>query len=128
MGLKLDIVTPERQLVSAEVEQVQIPGMEGDLTVLENHSALVTTLRPGFVTVTGGPGGVYFVSGGFAEISPAGASILAERAVPRADATREMLESMLAEAKDAAGKAPEDGKIQAQLRINDLGEAIRQIG
>ena len=126
--MKLDIVTPERQLVSTDVESVQIPGMEGDMTVMENHAPLVTTLRPGIVSVTGGDGGEYFVTGGFAEISAAGTSILAERAVPRADVNRDMLEALLKDATEAAETASDDLKTAAALRVNDVSELIKQIG
>ncbi|MEM9643084.1 MAG: F0F1 ATP synthase subunit epsilon, partial [Pseudomonadota bacterium] len=43
--MRVDIVTPERQLASTEAASVQIPGMDGDMTVMDNHAAVVTTLR-----------------------------------------------------------------------------------
>eukprot|EP00581_Thalassiosira_minuscula_P022865 CAMPEP_0184427936 /NCGR_PEP_ID=MMETSP0738-20130409/195668_1 /TAXON_ID=385413 /ORGANISM="Thalassiosira miniscula, Strain CCMP1093" /LENGTH=70 /DNA_ID=CAMNT_0026791673 /DNA_START=115 /DNA_END=324 /DNA_ORIENTATION=- len=63
-----DLVSPERRLVSVDATEVRIPGADGDLTAMAQHSPLITTLRPGIVTVTG-PNGTadYVVTGGFAE-------------------------------------------------------------
>lgn len=127
--MRLDIVTPERQLVSADVTSVRIPGMEGDMTIMENHAPMVSTLRPGIVIVEGGgEDGEYIVTGGFIEVSEKGASLLAERAVPRAEADAEMLEGVLAEAKEAAEIAPEVGKAAARMRVNDVTELQKRIG
>ncbi len=125
--MRIDIVTPERQLASTEAANVQIPASEGDMTVMDNHAPMVTTLRPGVVTIDGGD--AYVVTGGFAEISPAGASILAERAVPRAEATREMLTVVLHDAKAAMDIATGDiESAAARLRVNDVEELIKHIG
>ncbi|NNU79516.1 ATP synthase F1 subunit epsilon [Halovulum dunhuangense] len=127
--MRLDIVTPERQLISAEVSSVRIPGVDGDMTVMGAHAPTVTTLRPGIVSVSGGDAaGEFVVTGGFAEISSDGASILAERAVPKSEATREMLESMLADAKAAADIAEESAKAAARMRVNDVTELMKVIG
>ncbi|WP_157966272.1 ATP synthase F1 subunit epsilon [Oceanibium sediminis] len=128
--MRLDIVTPERQLFSAEVTSVRLPGMEGDMTVMENHAATVTTLRPGIVTVVGGDSaGEFVVTGGFAEISTDGASILAERAMPRADANADILQGVLAEAK-AAVEIAESGEASAaaRMRVNDVTELMKLVG
>ena len=124
--MRIDIVTPERQLASTEAPSVQIPATEGDMTVMDNHAPVVTTLRPGIVTVSGGE--AYLVTGGFAEISAAGASILAERAMPRADATREMLTGVLDDAKAAVEIAAGDVEAAAaRQRVNDVEELIKLI-
>ena len=124
--MRIDIVTPERQLASTEAASVQIPATEGDMTVMDNHAPVVTTLRPGVVTVAGGD--AYVVTGGFAEISQTGASILAERAVPRTEATREMLTTVLDDAKAAVEIASGDVEAAAaRQRVNDVEELIKQI-
>lgn len=122
--MRVDIVTPERQLVSTEADRVQLPGTDGDMTVMENHAPTVTTLRPGVVTIGGSDD--YVVTGGFAEISDGGTSILAEQAVPRAEVTREMLEDILREAQSAVDVS--EDKIGARQRINDLSELMKQVG
>jgi len=127
--MRLDIVTPERQLLSAEVDSVRLPGMAGDMTVLGAHAPTVTTLRPGIVSVVGGEAaGDFVVTGGFAEISDTGTSILAEQAVPKADATRDMLDAILADAERAADIAADEQKEAARLRINDVNELIKHLG
>ena len=107
-NMKFDLVSPERSLVSGEASAVQIPGADGDLTVMQGHSPLITTLRPGVLTVEG-PDGTrqYAVSGGFAEISAEGVSVLAERAPPRDEMTQEVSEGWVTEAHEAHKKARE---------------------
>jgi F-type H+-transporting ATPase subunit epsilon len=85
-ALHFEFVSPERVLFSGDVDQVDLPGAEGDMGILAGHAPLVTALRPGIVTIwIGGRGEPVVVIGGFAEVSPAGLTILADRAVPRAD-------------------------------------------
>ena len=70
-----ELVSPEKIAFSGEVDQVDVPGVEGDFGVLAGHAPLLTTLKPGLLDI-GFPGGGehqrYFVRGGFAEVSPAG--------------------------------------------------------
>jgi F-type H+-transporting ATPase subunit epsilon len=83
-ALHLEFVSPERVLFSGDVEQVDLPGIEGDLGILADHAPLVTPLRPGIVTIhRGGAREPIVVIGGFAEVSPAGLTILADQATPR---------------------------------------------
>ncbi len=80
--LHFNLVSPERELMSTEVDQVDIPGAEGMLGVLPKHSPVMTILAPGVVRVKDGSEETrIFVRGGFAEISPAGLTVLAEEAV-----------------------------------------------
>jgi len=74
-----ELVSPEKLLFAGEVEQVDVPGAEGDFGVLAAHAPMVTTLRPGILTVHT-PGGEQkiVVLGGFAEVSPEGLTILAD--------------------------------------------------
>ena len=84
--LHLDFVSPESVLFSGDVDQVDLPGTEGDLGILAGHAPLVTTLRPGIVTIyRGGAREPVVVTGGFAEVGPAGLTVLADRAVARED-------------------------------------------
>ena len=106
--VQFDLVSPERSLASFVVEQVQIPGADGDMTAMAGHAPTITTLRPGVLSVSGPEGNVdYVVTGGFAEISAAGISVLAERAIPRADVTQEDIDGMVKAAADALAKAKE---------------------
>ena len=80
---KFELVSPERILASEEVYMVVVPGGDGDFGVLADHSPLVSTIRPGVVTVTMPTGEVkkIFVSGGFADVDGKICSVLAEEAV-----------------------------------------------
>lgn len=98
--MQFDLVSPERRLASAQVVSVQIPGTDGELTAMPGHSATITTLRPGMLTVDGPDGqSQYVVTGGFAEINANGVSILAERAVAREDMTQETMDEIMEEAR-----------------------------
>jgi len=80
---RFDLVSPEKLLFSGEVNQVDVPGSEGDFGVLAGHAPLVTTLRPGILVIyhEGGAQRIV-VEGGFAEVGPAGLTVLADMAVP----------------------------------------------
>jgi F-type H+-transporting ATPase subunit epsilon len=128
--LQFDLVSPERQLMSVGVREVEVPGAVGDMTVLPDHAPIVTTLRPGILRVHEGSGvAEFYVSGGFAELSDNKLSVLAEVAVPRAELTREILDAALSEAK-ALLEAAEDheSRAAAALRVNDAGTLIEHLG
>jgi F-type H+-transporting ATPase subunit epsilon len=87
-----DLVSPEKLLFAGDVGQVDLPGSEGDLGVLAGHAPLVTALRPGIITVFREAGDLRIVvNGGFAEVSPAGLTVLAEMAVPVEEFDRAVL-------------------------------------
>ena len=78
-----DLVSPEKLLFSGEVEQVDVPGSEGEFGVLAGHAPLVTTLRPGILVIHGERDAQrVVVDAGFAEVGPAGLTVLADMAVP----------------------------------------------
>jgi F-type H+-transporting ATPase subunit epsilon len=78
-----DLVAPEKLLFSGEVTQVDVPGTEGDFGVLAGHAPIVTTVRPGILVIHGEGGALQVVvNGGFAEVGPAGLTVLADLAVP----------------------------------------------
>ena len=116
--LQFDLVSPERKLASVQATEVQIPGADGDMTAMEGHAPTITTLRPGILKVLSAEGAKAFVvTGGFAEISAAGVSVLAERAVPVDEVTPALMDQLIADAseatavasdKDAADKAMAD--------------------
>ncbi|MEE4350480.1 MAG: ATP synthase F1 subunit epsilon, partial [Pacificimonas sp.] len=107
----------------------QIPGAMGDFTALPGHAPFFSTLRPGMVSIKADGGAQeFFVTGGFAEVSPEVVSLLAEEAVARADLTRDFLTAKLSEAEAALEAAPEDGKAIAGLRVNDYRFALQSLG
>ena len=71
--LHFEFVSPERVLFSGEVDQVDLPGVEGDMGILPGHAPLVTALRPGIITIfSGGTREPVVVIGGFAEVESGG--------------------------------------------------------
>jgi F-type H+-transporting ATPase subunit epsilon len=98
MALHFELVSPEKLVFSGEVNQVDVPGAEGDFGVLEHHAPMVSTLRPGILTVhtAGGPQQLV-VLGGFAEVSASGLTVLAEVAESVADMDRAVLTTRIGE-------------------------------
>lgn len=130
-----DLVSPERRLASLEATEVQIPGAEGDMTAMAAHAPTITTLRPGLLKVTH-PGGTdeYVVLGGFAEISADAVTVLAERALPRDEVTKEVFDGLVAEYEAAHQKAkdtfqnqpgPVDDAAKLLADMVALGDHIR---
>jgi F-type H+-transporting ATPase subunit epsilon len=79
--LNFSLVAPEREVFAGLVDQVDAPGVEGDFGVLADHAPFMTALREGAVTViNGGTRRAFTVKGGFADVTPAGLTILAEEA------------------------------------------------
>ena len=122
-AFKFELVSPERLLVSGEVEQVLVPGAEGDMTVLAHHAPLLTTLRPGLLDI-GFPGGEqrrYFIRGGFAEVGPTGLTVLAETAVDLAELDAGQLAQAVKDAEEDVADATEDmARDRAQTKLDQL--------
>ena len=121
--LKFELVSPERLLMSEEVKQVTVPGSEGEFTVLVQHAPVLSTLRPGVVTVVqdGGSEDKIFVRGGFAEVNPEGLTLLAEEAIHMADLDRDMLAQKVKDAEEDVADATDDGKrAKAQETLDHL--------
>ena len=100
MPVALEVVSPEKLLLSRDVEMVVIPASEGDMGVLPNHAPMIVLLRGGTIAITEG-GRVtdrLFVSGGFAEITPERCTVLADEAVPVGELSRAEGERRLSEA------------------------------
>lgn len=120
-NLQFDLVSPERRLASVPATEVQIPGAEGDMTAMEGHSPTITTLRPGILRAVTAEGvKSYVVTGGFADISPSGVTVLAERAIPTEEASSTILDEILAEARSLADAALPEDKAQAEKNVSDV--------
>jgi F-type H+-transporting ATPase subunit epsilon len=122
-AFKFELVSPERLLVSGNVEQVLVPGGEGDMTVLAHHAPVLTTLRPGVLDI-GMPGGEhrrYFIRGGFAEIGPAGLTVLAETAIDLVELDAGQLAQAVQDAEEDVTDAAEGAlRDRAQTRLDHL--------
>jgi F-type H+-transporting ATPase subunit epsilon len=117
--VQFDLVSPERRLASFPATEVQIPGADGDMTAMEGHAATITSLRPGVLRVVASDGmKAFIVTGGFAEISATGVSVLAEQAVPLSELTPATLDALVADACEAAAVNPD--KDAADRAVADL--------
>jgi F-type H+-transporting ATPase subunit epsilon len=105
-----ELVSPERLLVSEAVESVVIPGTEGEMTVLAQHAPVMTTVKPGVVTVKPVSGGEqrYVVFGGFADILPSGCTLLAVSATAVEDIDRADLARRIQDAREDVADATDD--------------------
>jgi len=122
-SFKFELVSPERLLVSQQVQAVVIPGAEGEMTVMAHHAPLMSTLRAGLVVVTGADGKVdrYVVFGGFADILPEGCTLLAESAVHVDDVDREDLARRIQHAReDLADATDDEGRTKAEMLLHQL--------
>lgn len=109
-AFKFELVSPERLLVSQSVEWVVIPGAEGEMTVMANHAPVMTTVKPGVVTVKAASGDEerYVVFGGFADILPSGCTLLAESGVAVKDIDRSDVARRIQEAREDVADAKDD--------------------
>ena len=116
-ALHLEFVSPESVLFSGDVDQVDLPGTEGDLGILAGHAPLVTTLRPGLVTIIRGTTREpVVVIGGFAEVSPSGLTILADKAVARANFDLELLAGEIKDTEEDVADAKDDAQRDKLVR------------
>ena len=118
-----ELVSPERQLLSANIAEAIIPGQEGDLAALPDHALLITQLRPGILTIPSlnGREAQYYLRGGFADVGPTETVVLAEYAVPLEELTAVMLTDETAQAQQAFNEASGDeNRFAAQDRLERL--------
>ncbi|HEY7458996.1 MAG TPA: F0F1 ATP synthase subunit epsilon [Xanthobacteraceae bacterium] len=129
-GFPFELVSPAQLVFSGEVEQVDVPGAEGDFGVLAGHAPFVSTLRPGVLTIRGGGNARrYFVREGFSEVNAKGLTVLAETAVPVEEIDREALAAAIKEAEQAVSEAKDDeGRWKAIEVADRLKVAAAQIG
>jgi F-type H+-transporting ATPase subunit epsilon len=124
-----ELVSPTRVVFSGEVDQVDVPGAEGDFGVLANHAPVIAALRPGILTIReGGNTKRLYVRDGFAEVNPASLTVIAEFAVPveELDASELQNEITAAEARLNAAK---DGSARdrATERVGQLKQLVAQL-
>jgi len=126
MPVALEIVSPEKLLLSKPVDMVVIPAAEGDLGVLPEHAPMIVMLRGGTIAIHQG-GQVtdrLYVAGGFAEITPERCTVLANEAIPVADVSRQEGERRLAEA-EAEYNAADKTDIEALDAAMDRMQSAR---
>ena len=128
-SLNFDLVSPERSLASFEATSVQIPGSEGDMTAMAHHEPVLTTLRPGILSVSAASGvSEYVVTGGFAEVTAQGVTVIAERAMAKADVTQEDMDGIVSGAAEAVERASEDAQEAARKMESDVAALASALG
>ena len=128
--LSFDLVSPERLLLSDDVDMVVVPSKEGDMGIMSGHAPIMTVLRPGVIDVEEGGQSKerYFVRGGFAEVTAEGLTLLAEHAVPLTDLSAEHLDGEIKNAEEDVEDAQTDEKRQmAQERLDHLRELRKSL-
>ena len=117
-----ELVSPEKLLFSGEVEQVLVPGAEGDMTVMAKHAPIITTLRPGLLELDfpGGKRQRFFARGGFAEVIPAGLTVLAETAIDLDEMDPAHLTQAISDAEEDVADLSGDAKDRAELTLEHL--------
>jgi F-type H+-transporting ATPase subunit epsilon len=121
--IAFDLVSPERLLLSDAADMVTVPGMEGYMGVMAGHAPIISTLRPGTITVQGATEGDirYFVRGGFTEITTQKITILAEEAIPLAEVNVATLDQRIRDAEEDVTAAKSDAeKARAIEALDDL--------
>jgi F-type H+-transporting ATPase subunit epsilon len=128
-SVHFELVSPEKLVYSGEVEQVDVPGAEGDFGVLAGHAPFLTTLRPGILTVHGSGGAQQIVVlGGFAEVSAEGLTVLADVAEAVAGIDRGMIAARISEMESRIEKMePGDELDKLITRLDHFKEIDRHL-
>jgi F-type H+-transporting ATPase subunit epsilon len=121
-----DLVSPEKLAFSGEVDQVDIPGLEGDFGVLAGHAPVIAAMRPGILTIfAGGKKEKIIVVGGLAEVSDRGLTVLTDVATSLEDLDRGQLADSIAEM-EAKLSEKEGSELDREIARLDNFKSIQQ--
>jgi F-type H+-transporting ATPase subunit epsilon len=117
-----ELVSPERLVFTGDVTQVDVPGEEGDFGVLAGHAPYIATLKPGILTIyRDGAAQRIVVRGGFAEVGPAGLTVLAEQATFAAEFDAATIAQAIQDAEEDVTDAADDAaRDKARERLEQL--------
>jgi F-type H+-transporting ATPase subunit epsilon len=117
-----ELVSPERLIFTGDVDQVDVPGEEGEFGVFAGHAPYVATLKPGVLTIYGrGEPQRIVVYGGLAEMGSAGLTVLAEQAVPVAELDADAVAQSIKNAEEDLADAENDlARDKARSRLDQL--------
>lgn len=122
-----ELVSPDRISFSGEVDQVDVPGAEGDFGVLAGHAPLIALLRPGMMTVyAGGVQTKLVVLGGFAEVGPGGLTVLADVASSLEDLDRASLQKQITEIEQGIKEMAQGSELDKEIAKLDHFKALDQ--
>lgn len=125
-GLHFELVSPARLLFSGSVASVTIPGTEGEMGIYPGHAPILSTLKPGVVTVyrDGGSTDRIFVKGGMVEVNPQGLTLLAEVAIPMSELDAAALAKQIRNAEDDLADAKPG---EAQRKAAEILEHLKAL-
>ncbi len=128
---KLEFVTPEKSLLSSEVEQVIIPGSEGEFTILADHSPMISSLKPGLIRIyedSSSDALTYFVTDGFIDMASNNLTILAQSVIEKSEITSEKLDEIIESfQKEVDSTENLDRKNRYNLKIDNVRSVQDQI-
>ncbi len=122
-----DLVSPAKLVFAGEVEQVDVPGIEGDFGVLAGHSPYVTVVKPGILVIhAGGEPQRFVVLGGFAEVTPEGLTVLADVATTEAEVDRAFIHARIEELEDNIAKMEQGSLLDREIQKLDHFKEVDQ--
>jgi F-type H+-transporting ATPase subunit epsilon len=128
-SFQFDLVSPEKLLMSDPVEQVTVPGADGQFTVLKGHAPFLSTLKPGVLDIIASDGSSQriYVRGGFADVNASGLTVLAEQAMPMEEVNAELIAQQISDAEEDLADAGDDAakRAVAQKQLDDLKDIQR---
>lgn len=124
-----ELASPEQLVFAGEVEHVVVPGAEGEFGVLAQHAPLIAMLRPGILKILGPDAQQFVVRGGFAEVNPAGLTVLADFALPVEDVDRDVLAGQIKDLEEDVADAPDGAaRDRAVTRLEQLKAVLATLG
>ena len=127
---RFELVSPERLIFTGDVNQVDVPGQEGEFGVFAGHAPYVATLKPGVLTIYGeGEPQRIVVYGGLAEVGSAGLTVLAEQAVPVAELNADAIAQAVKDAEEDIADADNDvARDKARSRLEQFQTLVAALG
>ncbi len=125
-ALKLELVSPEKELASRLVKQVVVPGTEGEFVAMPGHAPLLSTIKPGVLVISeiSGQETRYFVRGGYAEMANDQLIVLAERAIPLKQLDASEIEKEIRWAEEDLEDARDD---EERRKLQERLDFLRQL-
>lgn len=126
--LQFSLVSPEAELFSGPVDQVDVPGTEGDFGVLAEHAPFMAAIRTGAITVySDGNETRYMIQGGFADVMPSGLTILAEKCILMSDVKAEALADDIAKTEQDLVDADGDKALNLAQHLDGLKQVAQSL-
>ena len=126
--LNFSLVSPESELFSGAVDQVDVPGTEGDLGIFPDHSPLMAAIRTGAITVyNDGSETKYLVQGGFADVTPDGLTVLAESATAMENVERDAIAAEIETVQASLSGLEGEAALNAQQNLDGLKAIIESL-